>query len=75
MEFFSYPQFRNKLGNFARTNFSREEELNFCISQQLEKLLILNLQRAKDIIVETIGEIVWHNVKFQCVKNLENVVR
>ena len=36
------------------------EELNFCISQHLEELLILNLKRAKDIIVETIGEIVWY---------------
>ena len=51
------------------------EELNFCISQDLEELLILNLQRAKDMIFETIGEIVWYNVNFQCVKNLENFVK
>ena len=51
------------------------EELNFCISQHLKELFLFNLQGAKDIFVETVGELEWHNVNFQCMKNLENFVK
>ena len=57
------------------TTFAVFQEVSLCIDQHLLKQSVIPFQRRKEVIIETIAEYVWCNVKSPCLRNVKSYIK